>query len=353
MTVVTGPLVSVLVPAHNAAGTIAAALDTATGQTWPEIEIIVVDDGSTDETASIVAGLAAADPRIRLIRRPNGGVSAARNSALAAARGAWLAPLDADDLWRRDKIERQLARTDDPETVCVYGWYVPVDAEGRALPDRVSGGQREGMIRDALLLGNFVGPGSSPLLRRSAVEAAGGWDETLRGNEDHALYLRLAETGRFRVVPEVLVGYRQRPDSVSRDRRMMWRTHGALLRHAAARPGGADRATVRRARATYAWYLAFQAARAGAVREATAHLLRLLANQPGFVAAPAVRTALMSAVRRILGPRSSARPPTRAVDFHAVAPDLRTLSTAEGPDDVGARQRRRPVAHLPATRRGG
>ncbi len=214
MTVVTGPLVSVLVPAHNAAGTIAAALDTATGQTWPEIEIIVVDDGSTDETASIVAGLAAADPRIRLIRRANGGVSAARNSALAAARGAWLAPLDADDLWRRDKIERQLARTDDPETVCVYGWYVPVDAEGRALPDRVSGGQREGMIRDALLLGNFVGPGCSPLLRRSAVEAAGGWDETLRGNEDHALYLRLASFATPPPGPAVPTG----PRSAARGR---------------------------------------------------------------------------------------------------------------------------------------
>lgn len=352
MKVVTGPLVSVLVPAHNAAGTIAAALDTATGQTWPEIEIIVVDDGSTDETASVVAGLAAADPRIRLIRRPNGGVSAARNTALAAARGEWLAPLDADDLWRRDKIERQVARADDPRIVCVYGWYVPIDAAGRATADRGSGGLREGRVHDDLLLGNFVGPGSSPLLRRSAVEAAGGWDEALRGNEDHALYLRLAGTGRFAVVPEVLVGYRQRPDSLSRDRRMMWRTHGALLA-AAAQAGGADRATVRRARANYAWYLAFQAARAGAMREAAGHLARLFANQPGFVAHPAVRAAATGALRRLLGVKGPARPAVRPADFHAVAPLLRTLATAAGPDDVGARRRRPAVARLPAPRRGG
>ena len=89
------------------------------------------------------------------------------------------------------------------------------------------------------------------------------------------------------------------------------------------------------------------------MREAATHLLRLLVNRPGFLAHPAVRAAAAGAVRRLFGLRAPQRPAEPATDFHAVAPHLGTLATVDGPDDVGARRRRRPVAPLPATRRGG
>jgi glycosyltransferase involved in cell wall biosynthesis len=101
------PLVSVIVPAFNAATTLAEALGSALAQTYKNIEILVVDDGSTDATAAIAREFAAADGRVSLVRRSNGGIAAARNSGIAVSKGAYIAPLDADDLWHPTKIEKQ------------------------------------------------------------------------------------------------------------------------------------------------------------------------------------------------------------------------------------------------------
>jgi glycosyltransferase involved in cell wall biosynthesis len=332
------PLVSVIVPAYNAAATIGIALDTALAQTWPDVEVIVVDDGSTDETTSVVAERAARDDRIRLLRRPNGGVSAARNTALAAAVGAWIAPLDADDVWRPDKIERQVALAERTGADCIYCWYVRIDEAGHALFDRVGGGRFQGDVRAELVLGNFVGPGSSPLLRRQAVVAIGGWNERLRGNEDQDLYLRLAEHGRFDYVPEVLVGYRQRAGSLSRDRRMMWRAHADMLADLRRRRPDVSTALLRRARANFAWYLAFQAARAGAADETAGHLARLLINRPGFLFHRALRQAAFGALSR--GSDATRKDGSDGpVDFQIAARDLGGPEAADGPDAVGRRPR--------------
>jgi len=103
------PQVTVLMPARDAAATIAASVQSVIGQTMPEWELIVVDDGSSDPTAEIVRSFAAADPRIRLLSGPARGEPAARNLGLSAARGRWTAMLDADDLACPDRLERQLA----------------------------------------------------------------------------------------------------------------------------------------------------------------------------------------------------------------------------------------------------
>ncbi|HRF08147.1 MAG TPA: glycosyltransferase family A protein, partial [Xanthobacteraceae bacterium] len=102
-------LISVIVPAYNAGRYIGRCLASAGGQTYRDIEVIVVDDGSTDDTVERVREAMVADPRVHLVQTDRGGVSRARNLAIARARGDLIAPLDADDLWTRDKLERQLA----------------------------------------------------------------------------------------------------------------------------------------------------------------------------------------------------------------------------------------------------
>jgi glycosyltransferase involved in cell wall biosynthesis len=104
------PLVSVIVPAYNAASTVQETLHSVLAQTIARIEVIVVDDGSTADTAAAVVEIAAHDPRVRLERQPRCGVAVARNRAIQCASGEFIAPVDADDLWHPTKLERQLER---------------------------------------------------------------------------------------------------------------------------------------------------------------------------------------------------------------------------------------------------
>ena len=102
------PLVSVVMPAWNAEATIVEALRSVAAQTYRDLEIIIVDDGSTDATAALAKEFCASDPRARTVRRSNGGPAAARNLGIAEARGEWIALIDADDVWHPTKIEKQL-----------------------------------------------------------------------------------------------------------------------------------------------------------------------------------------------------------------------------------------------------
>lgn len=140
----TMPLVSVLIPAYNARQTIAESLGSAQQQTYADIEIIVVDDGSTDDTANVVSQIGAQDHRITLIRQPNAGVAVARNTALASSKGSLIAPLDSDDLWHPQKIERQVANLHHAsgDVGLDYCWFVDIDMDSvvtRCYASRVEG----------------------------------------------------------------------------------------------------------------------------------------------------------------------------------------------------------------------
>lgn len=222
--------VSVVIPAYNAGRTIHETLMSARAQTHRGLEIIIVDDGSTDDTTAIAARHAAEDPRVSLIRQPNAGVAAARNAGIAAASGEFVALLDADDLWESTKIERQLAvfAESGPRVALVYTWFALIDARSRVikLGPRID---HEGDVLDALAYYNFIGNGSAPLVRRSAIEEVGGFDTTLRarggqGCEDWKLYFQIAERHHFALVPEALTGYRHTSDNMSSDGRQMLRS---------------------------------------------------------------------------------------------------------------------------------
>nr|WP_294170432.1 glycosyltransferase family 2 protein [uncultured Sphingomonas sp.] len=218
-----------IIPAHNAEGTIDATLASVRAQTHRELEIIVVDDGSTDGTRQRVRSHAAADSRIRLVAQANGGVAAARNRGIAEASAHYLAPVDADDVWHPDKIARQLALIENSSEVgLVCTAYSVLDEQGRVTMESGGSSPRNHQFLD-LCERNFIGNGSSALLRRSAIEGCGGYDESLRrqgaqGCEDLKLYLCIAEHHRIEMIRSPLTGYRQLPDNMSSDAGQMLRS---------------------------------------------------------------------------------------------------------------------------------
>jgi glycosyltransferase involved in cell wall biosynthesis len=224
-------LVSIVVPAFNAAATIHETVASALNQTHHNIEVIVVDDGSTDQTKDISASLIEGDSRVRYIYKANGGVASARNLGIAEAQGAFIATLDADDLWYPTKLTRQLERfqTSGSETALVYAWCCWIDDSGGII-GTAPPIQLEGSIFPQICLGNVVVSGSNALIKRDALIAAGGFDETLRsrgaqGCEDWKLYLKIAERHPIAMVPEYLVGYRvSSPGAMSDDYTQMMRS---------------------------------------------------------------------------------------------------------------------------------
>lgn len=213
-------LVSVVIPAYNASATLDETLQSVRAQTYQTLEILVVDDGSRDDTVAIAERHAAADPRIRVIQQENAGVAAARNRGWAEARADFLAFVDADDLWHATKIERQLAALKADEAAgLAYCWYVAINAKN-VIIGRSDKWAWEGDVFDVILTQNFIGNGSAVLVRREALEHTRGFESGLhaagaQGCEDYLFACRIAEKYRFALVPDYLVGYRQLPDNMS------------------------------------------------------------------------------------------------------------------------------------------
>jgi glycosyltransferase involved in cell wall biosynthesis len=224
------PLVSVVIPAYNAAATLDQTLHSARAQTHRALEIIVVNDGSTDQTRAIAQQHAAVDDRVQILDQDNAGLAAARNAGWHRAQSDLIAFLDADDLWAPRKIERQLEalRVGGQKVGLVYCGSVRIDAKGM-VTSRWAVPHREGDVLAQLFTGNFVGNGSVVLVRRQALIDANGFETALRaadaqGCEDYLLQCRIAEKYHFAVVPEHLVGYRHLPNNMSSNRPRMLRS---------------------------------------------------------------------------------------------------------------------------------
>lgn len=206
---------SVIIPAYNAAPYIRQALDSVLDQLRPNIEIITVDDGSTDATPEILAGYG---DRIRTIRQHNQGLSAARNRGIAMASGAWLAFLDADDLWLPNFAASMLAvtsRSNKETTVICCGWQY-VDQDGKAEGKSIF--PPSDQIDVAKLLWGNAFPVHAAIVQRDSVSNIGGFSTDCYGVQDWKLWLDLSLIGaRFTSLREVLVQYRQVPGSMSRN----------------------------------------------------------------------------------------------------------------------------------------
>ncbi|NEX93042.1 glycosyltransferase family 2 protein [Caulobacter sp. 17J65-9] len=226
------PLVSVVVPAYNAAWSIDQTLASVCAQTYPNFEVLVVDDGSTDATAEAVGAWTVRDPRVRLLRKPNGGVASARNLGVREARGAYVAPIDSDDLWAPDNLDRQVSALEaaGPGAYLSFARTVYVDPDGVPMPSDPP--KPPQVDFRGLLLRNSVANGSAAVFRRDRLIEAGGYDEGLRaaggqGAEDWKLILTLAARGQVVHVPVPTVHYRICRDSMSHAVPIMRR--GALM----------------------------------------------------------------------------------------------------------------------------
>jgi glycosyltransferase involved in cell wall biosynthesis len=220
------PPVSVVIPAYNRASSIGAAINSVLRQTYPDFELVVVDDGSTDGTPE--AARAITDPRLRVIAAPrNLGAAGARNLGVAEARGTWIAFQDSDDEWLPEKLARQMARlAANPDFVAAYCGLLTVGALNarpgerttlRYVPDP-SVRPAEGDILEPLLQRNMIST-QTLVVRRDVFLALGAFDEATTPIEDWDFALRLAHRGRVAFVDEPLVHQRFSPNSITRGTR--------------------------------------------------------------------------------------------------------------------------------------
>jgi glycosyltransferase involved in cell wall biosynthesis len=197
------PTVSVVIPVFNRPVAIRRAIDSVLQQTWQDFEILIVDDASTDQTASVVAEIA--DPRIRLIRHAHRrGGSAARNSGIQEARAPYVAFLDSDDEWMPSKLRRQLElfETADDSVGLVYTGLQRILPDGMA-STRIP--QRYRNLNRQLLVENVVGGASVGMVRRDVLRQIGGFDEDLPSKQDVDMWLRISQRFSADFVPDPLV----------------------------------------------------------------------------------------------------------------------------------------------------
>jgi GT2 family glycosyltransferase len=323
---VADPEHTVLVPAYNAEQTIEQAIRSVLAQTTPSFEVIAVDDGSTDATPAVLERLAAEERRIKAIRQPNAGPSAARNAAIDRAAGAYLTFLDSDDLLMPRYLETVGASfAADPGVglVHVRAWVLDDAAGGGRVrrgawppPGYVIGSGAEPTdAADAVIAlasGNYVG--AVQTASRSAVERAGGLDADLHQAEDYDLWLRIAIAG-FRIVaaPGTLAVIRNRPGSLSKDELELARGVHAVCERILTAYDVPEPARV---------------AASSQMRMADRHIELLSGGAPMRAAVRQIRLALGRVKRRLLSGRLwYAEPPPEVA---AAFPDL--VGRASGPE---------------------
>jgi glycosyltransferase involved in cell wall biosynthesis len=228
-----GDLVSVVIPCFEQAHFLPAAIESVLAQEHPDLEVIVVDDGSPDN----VGAVAGRYPGVRCLRQANGGLAAARNAGLAEARGQFVLFLDADDRLLPEAIGRGLEELrGDPEAAMAAGTWVLIGEEGEALP--ADPPQQPAEAYPALLESCFISTPAAVLYRRSLFEEIGGFDPTVSASADYDLYLRTAAAHPVRLHPQPVAEYRRHGANMTRDPQLIMRAELAVLERQAERVAG-------------------------------------------------------------------------------------------------------------------
>lgn len=251
------PCISIVIPAYNAAPYLAATIDSVVNQTFDQWELVVVDDGSTDTTATIADSYAKRDPRIRVIHQSNGGVAVARNTGFTEScpSSNYVAFLDNDDAWEPNALELLSSELDrQPICVAAHGLHRYIDASGAAC--REGEGQNYARGRRALVGGSvrpwplsrpttlavmsfwnvIISPGVL-LIRRSALERTAPFDQTMAPCDDWDMYCRLCLQGDFAFIDALVLNYRVHDANVSNARRRLERAEQRVRRKLIGLPG--------------------------------------------------------------------------------------------------------------------
>lgn len=302
------PLVSVIIPVYNTELYIGPALESVLSQTYQNIEVLVVDDGSKDRTAEIIQSFVQKDPRVQLFRQKNAGVAAARNLAIAHTQGEYIAPIDADDIWYPEKLEKQvqcLLRSG-PEVGLIYTWSVHIDESGSIIGEynHNRAYKPEGAIYPILVYSNFLDNASNALIRRTCIEQVGGFNPELRsqnaqGCEDWELYLRIADAYEFRVVPEFLVGYRQLLGSMASNSKAMAKSYQLVMAEVQARHPEIPETIYRWSRGCFYHYLMGKSYQSGAHWNTLQWLYLTLQDDPSLLLRPGLYPMILTCLLKI------------------------------------------------------
>jgi len=283
------PTFSVIIPAYNAEATLRTTVESVLNQSDPDLEVIIVDDGSTDGTLRAMLDAGCKDMRVRVVSQPNAGVSATRNYGASLARGKFLAFLDSDDQWEPQKLEthRELHETDGSVQASFAKVVFCADksgvmSHGRSHSEVTLASQNGEHCINDMVVENPVCTTSNLVISRQAFADCGGFDETLRHAEDQELLARLVSQGAIlRGIDQTLVKYRMSEDGLSSNLEAMlagWRRFaGKWL----------DAENLAQAEATYYRYLARRALRTGAsLRSVRSYVRRgIAAHRSSFMSA--------------------------------------------------------------------
>jgi glycosyltransferase involved in cell wall biosynthesis len=299
----TQDLVSILVPVFNGEQFIGRTLDSLFGQTHRNFEIIVVNDGSTDKTMAIVEGYALVDPRIRIFHTERKGPPGARNYAAQQARGQFIAPCDSDDLWRPEKLERQVAalRCATPTTGVAYCWSVGINAQDEVIFPTWARHVAEGRVLMETIIDSLTGSGSVPLIRREFFDKVGGFPEDIYHGDEWQICIALAAICEFVVVREYLVAYRGHNSNTSADYLSVEDSLARSTRWISGRWPGLPPKVLRRRAFVINSYLAFLAVKAGHCAKAIKYQMNAFKAVPSKLLSPVLLNLCLLIAGRYLG----------------------------------------------------
>ncbi len=220
-------MISIIMPTYNRLDYICASIDSVLNQTYANLELIVVDDGSTDATRSGLEKYEE-DPRFRYYYQCNQGQSKARNKGINEARGEFIAFLDSDDIWVLDKLEKQIVEAEKyPDCDIFYGDCIIIDANGAEI-SRKNMKKHSGYITRHLLKDNFVSMGTT-LTRKHCFDELGGLSEKVQVADDYELWLRLSSKYKFYYSPQYYTKYRVMENQISSNKDRRFKSNEKVL----------------------------------------------------------------------------------------------------------------------------